>query len=50
VRDERALILRLRELTFTRVGYGYRRLAVPLQREGWNVGKKRVLRLYRVEN
>ncbi len=50
VKDERALILRLRELAFTRVRYGYRRLAVLLQREVWNVGKKRVLRLYRAEN
>jgi putative transposase len=36
----------LRELAFTRVRYGYRRLTVLLQREGWKVGKKRVLRLY----
>ena len=49
-RDERALILRLRELAFTRVRYGYRRLTTLLQREGWKVGKKRVYRLYRSEN
>lgn len=50
VKDERALILRLRELAFTRVRYGYRRLAILLRREGWTVGKKRVLRLYCAEN
>jgi len=50
LKDERALILRLRELAFSRVRYGYRRLTILLQREGWKVGKKRVLRLYRSEN
>jgi putative transposase len=49
-KDERALILRLRELAFSRVRYGYRRLTILLQREGWPVGKKRILRLYRTEN
>ena len=29
--------------------FGYRRLAVLLQREGWKVNHKRVLRLYRLE-
>ena len=50
VKDERALALRLRELAFSRVRYGYRRLAILLQREGWKVGKKRIYRLYRSEN
>jgi putative transposase len=50
VKDERALILRLRELAFSRVRYGYRRLTILLQREGWTVGKRRVYRLYRSEN
>lgn len=49
VHDERALIIRLRELAFSRVRFGYRRLAVLLQREGWKVGKRRVLRIYRAE-
>lgn len=33
-----------------RVRYGYRRLTILLQREGWKVGKRRVYRLYRQEN
>ena len=40
---------RLRELAASRVRYGYRRLHVLLQREGWPVNHKRVLRLYRLE-
>ena len=49
VRDERALIIRLRDLAFARSRFGYRRLTVLLQREGWKVGKRRVQRLYRAE-
>lgn len=30
-------------------GYGYRRVTVQLQRDGWNVNRKRVLRLMRQE-
>jgi putative transposase len=41
-----ALRQRLRELAQTRVRFGYRRLLVLLRREGWDVGKKRVYRLY----
>jgi putative transposase len=37
---------RLRELAQTRVRFGYRRLLVLLRREGWEVGKKRLYRLY----
>lgn len=37
---------RLRELAATRVRYGYRRLHILLQREGWPVNHKRVYRLY----
>ena len=38
VADEQApLRMRLRELAQTRVGYGYRRLHVLLQREGWAI-------------
>ena len=40
------LRMRLRDLAASRVGYGYRRLHVLLQREGWNVNHKRVYRLY----
>jgi putative transposase len=49
VRDERALIVRLRDLAFSRVRFGYRRLAILLKREGWIVGVRRVYRLYRTE-
>ena len=44
-----ALRLRLRELAGVRIAYGYRRLQVLLQREGWRVNHKRVYRLYREE-
>ena len=44
------LRMRLRDLAAGRVGYGYRRLHVLLQREGWNVNHKRVYRLYREED
>jgi len=40
------LRMRLRDLAAGRVGYGYRRLHILLQREGWNVNHKRVYRLY----
>lgn len=40
---------RLRELAESRPRFGYRRLHVLLQREGWVVGHKRVHRLYRLE-
>lgn len=43
------LRIRLRDLATARVGYGYRRLHVLLQREGWKVNHKRVYRLYREE-
>lgn len=41
--------MRLKELAGVRVRYGYRRLHVLLQREGWHVNVKRVYRLYRLE-
>lgn len=41
--------MRIRELAAARVRYGYRRLHVLLQREGWKVNAKRVFRLYRLE-
>ena len=47
VRDDRAeLRIRLRDLATTRVRYGYRRLHVLLQREGWKVNHKLVYRIY----
>lgn len=36
-----ALRQRLRELAQTRVRFGYRRLHVLMQRDGWDVGKER---------
>lgn len=41
-----ALRRRLRELAGVHVGWGYRRLTVLLQREGWKVNAKRVYRIY----
>lgn len=39
--------MRLRELAQARPRFGYLRLHVLLQREGWVVNRKRVYRLYR---
>ncbi len=47
--DQAALRVRLRDLAAVRVRYGYRRLHVLLQREGWRVNHKRVYRVYREE-
>src|SRR5213080_4162942 len=44
-----ALRARMRELAQTRVRFGYRRLRVLLQREGWEVGKERFYRVYTEE-
>ena len=49
-RNQDALRLRLRDLAASRVRYGYRRLHVLLQREGWRVNHKRVYRLYQEED
>ena len=46
-RNQRAeLRIRLRDLAASRVRYGYRRLHLLLQREGWKVNHKLVYRLY----
>src|SRR4029077_272404 len=45
-KDRRALKMRLRDLAMSRVRFGYLRLTVMLKREGWEVGKKLVYRLY----
>lgn len=47
--DQTPLRVRLRDLAAARVRYGYRRLHVLLQREGWRVNHKRIHRLYREE-
>lgn len=41
--------IRIRDLAYARVSYGYRRIHVLLRREGWQVNHKRVYRLYREE-
>lgn len=46
-RDEAPLKLRIKEITDTRVHYGYRRVHVLLRREGYRDNVKRVYRLYR---
>ena len=49
-RPEQAILRkRIREIAETRVRYGYRRIHILLQREGWAVGRTRVYRLYRLE-
>lgn len=48
-RDQSALRQRIRDIALSRPRFGYRRVLVMLQREGWNVGKKRVYRLYSLE-
>ncbi len=45
-KDDRALRMRLKELAYSRPRYGYRRLTMLLQREGWPVNHKRIYRIY----
>ena len=47
--EQAALRIRIRDLAYARVSYGYRRIHVLLKREGWQVNHKRVYRLYRDE-
>ena len=44
-----ALRMRIREIAQVRVRYGYRKIRVLLNWEGWTVGKKLVYRLYKEE-
>ena len=46
-KDESALIMRMKEITQTRVHYAYRRVHVMLKREGLKDNHKRVYGLYR---
>lgn len=46
-REAKPLIMRIKEITATRVHYGYRRVHVLLRREGWKDNHKRVYRFYR---
>lgn len=43
------LRIRLRDLAAVRANYGYRRLHILLNREGWRINHKRVYRLYTEE-
>jgi putative transposase len=43
------LRMRMREIATARIRYGYRKIRVLLNREGWKVGKKLVYRIYREE-
>ena len=47
-RDPRTVLRqRMREISQTHIRYGYRRIHIMLKREGWDVGKQVVYRLYR---
>ena len=48
-KDQTALRMRIRELALSRPRFGYLRIHVLLNREGWKVNRKRVHRLYRLE-
>ncbi|OIQ92293.1 IS2 transposase TnpB [mine drainage metagenome] len=48
-RDTTALVMRIKEISATRVHYRYRRVHVMLRREGWKDNHTRVYRLYRAE-
>lgn len=51
VKDPRLdLRARMREIARARVRYGYRRVHVLLRREGWQLGKNQMYRLYREEH
>ena len=45
--DNTVLVMRMKEITQTRVHYGYRRVHVMLKREGFKDNHKRVYRLYK---
>lgn len=45
--EQAVLKKRIQEIAATRVRYGYKRIHVLLQREGWRINHKRVHRLYR---
>jgi putative transposase len=39
--------MRIHEIAQSRLGYGYRKIRLLLNREGWEVGKHLVYRLYK---
>jgi putative transposase len=46
-RDDPILRARIKEIAHTRIRYGYERITILLRREGWQVNRKRVRRIYR---
>ena len=48
-KDQSALRIRIRDFATSRVRFGYRRIQILLQREGWKVNHKRVYRLFKQE-
>jgi putative transposase len=49
-RSEQTLLrMRIREIAYSRVRYGYQRIHILLRREGWRINHKRTHRLYRLE-
>jgi putative transposase len=47
--DQVFLRVRMKEIAYSRVRYGYRRIHVLLRREGWMVNHKKIYRLYCLE-
>lgn len=47
--DQVFLRMRIKELAQSRVAWGYRRIHILLQREGWTINHKRVYRIYTQE-
>ena len=45
--DQAAVAKRIKEICETRVRYGYRRVHVLLDREGWGINIKKVYRIYK---
>lgn len=45
--DQAELKLKIRDICQTRVRYGYRRVHILINREGWAVNPKRIYRLYK---
>lgn len=48
-KDQAALRMRIRDIALSRPRFGYQRIHVMLRREGWEVNRKRVYRLYCLE-
>jgi len=46
-RDETLLVLRMREIAYTRIRFGFERIALIIRREGFTDNHKRLRRIYR---